>query len=95
LVETYRDAAYTNQSSNFSEPLEVVITTEGWLPYSNITLDLKNSTGVSIPGYPKVVQTNEFGKYNETWIPTAYGNYTVISNYSTYFVNSTFVVEPC
>lgn len=95
LVETYNDSAYTIPTSSYSMSFLVNITTTGWLPNSNITLDLKDQGGTSMPGYPKLVQTDGSGVYSETWTPTGYSNYTVIANYSIYNVNYSFTVEPC
>lgn len=95
LLETYKDPGYSIQYTNFSMPPLVNITTTGWMPYSNITLDLRNSSG-SMPGYPKLVQVDWAGSYSEEWNATGMpGSYTVYANYSIYNVNYSFVVNPC
>ncbi|MEM4133757.1 MAG: hypothetical protein QXO35_03515 [Candidatus Micrarchaeia archaeon] len=95
LLETYKDPGYSIHYTNFSMPPLVNITTTGWTPYSYITLDLRNSSG-SMPGYPKLVQTDSDGNYSEIWNATGMpGSYTVYANYSIYNVNYSFVVNPC
>jgi uncharacterized protein (UPF0333 family) len=95
VLETYKDAGYSVIWSNYSVSPLVNIATSGWLPYTNITLDLRNTSG-SMPGYPKTVQTDSNGAYSEIWNATNMpGSYTVYANYSIYNVNYSFTVEPC
>ncbi len=95
ILDTYKDSGYSIAYANFSIPPLVQITTIGWIPNINISLDLRNTSG-SMPGYPKIVETDLAGSYAEEWDATGMpGTYTVYANYSVYRVNYSFTVEPC
>ncbi len=74
------------------------ITGTGFSPDSNITIDIYNSTGQSVAGYPKNVTSNASGAINGTWsIPDgqATGTYTVSAtdyNYPNLENATTFVI---
>lgn len=62
----------------------VNVTIEGYrfTPDANITLDIRNSTGGSVPGFPQNASSNSSGNFVLVWnvSSNAVGNYTIFAN---------------
>ncbi|OYT52550.1 MAG: hypothetical protein B6U72_07665, partial [Candidatus Altiarchaeales archaeon ex4484_2] len=65
----------------------VNITGAGFSPNNNVTIDIRNSSGQSVSGYPKNLSSNSTGGVNETWtIPLGqkFDNYRVNASDNVY-----------
>ena len=97
VITFYHNSSYSNYDEAFNKEDTVTITTENWDSNSNITIDLKNSAGSSVSGYPTIATADSSGEYIFTWNPVGQtpDNYTAYFNDSTTALNETFEVKSC
>ena len=95
-LQTFNDSTYLYPQSKFYLPRLSTITTNGWAPNSQVTLDLKDPNNISVQNFPKTVIVNSTGGYKEQWeVNGIFGTYRVIANSSGYNATTTFTVTPC
>ena len=95
-IKTYSNSTYGKEKVAFGLQPPVSVTTGNWSANSNITIDIKDPSNASVPGYPKTVQTNSTGGYFEQWqISGGYGIYTIYMNNSIVMVNTVFNAVGC
>ena len=95
-VQTFNDSTYLYPASKFYLPRISTITTNGWVPNSAVTLDLKDPNNSSVSTFPKTVTVNSTGGYKEQWeVNGIFGTYRVVVNSSGYNATTTFTVTPC
>jgi len=94
-IKTYSNSSYSQEKVAFSAPTNTTITTGNWSANSTITIDIKDPSNASIPGYPKNVTTNSSGGYIDiTPIIGPVGTYTVFVS-DIYSANTTFNLTGC
>lgn len=96
-VEIFNDSAYSKPWAVFyqSDPVDVVL--EGWPLGSVVTLDVRNASNSSAPGFPKNVNVDSGGDlvyywYSQEVLP---GNYTVYANNSQQTQSTVVEVKAC
>ncbi len=95
-VQTFNDSTYSYPESQFYLPEISTISTNGWFPNSEVTLDLRDPNNFSVDTFPKTVTVNSTGGYSEQWeVNGIFGTYTIIANSSEYNATTTFTVTPC
>ncbi len=96
-IETFNDSNYKNFKEIFNLSEYITMGGSGWTPFSQITLDLRNPSGSSVSGYPKLVAVNSQGTFSDQWnsVGAPVGVYTVIANDSARQRNSTFSITTC
>ncbi len=97
IITFYHNSSYSTYDEAFEKEDTVTISTTGWNPNSDVTIDLQNSTGNSLTGYPTTATTDSSGEYLFTWSPVQQtpDNYTVYFNDSTTRINQSFEVIAC
>jgi len=83
-------------SSIYSPSATITITGIRFTENVNVTLNIVNSSGNSISGFPLNVTTNEFGSFQNTTTAPTVGNYTIFANDTTnsfITANTTFEVK--
>jgi len=96
-VQTFRDSLYV-QTQNIFDPSETVgITTLDWMPYENITIDIRDPLNASVAGFPALFQTNSTGGLYLEWNPAgqSMGAYSVIANDSQSSTSYSFSISSC
>ncbi|NYZ79108.1 hypothetical protein H0N99_03080 [Candidatus Micrarchaeota archaeon] len=96
VVDTFRNSSYFTPSTNFTLPRIVNINGSGWTAGA-VTLNITNSSGSSVSGYPTTVQANQSGYFNTTWNPSGnpLGNYTLGANQSGTTNSTSFNITAC
>jgi len=88
-VEVFTNASW------FKDSQEALVKGTGFVPLNNVTLEIRNSTGQLVSGYPQDVIANSTGGIQHTWtVGVEIGNYTVFTqdiNYSN--LNASFDIE--
>jgi len=97
IVRTYKDSTYTVQKTAFGPVENVTATGTGWTSSSAITVNVTNSSGSPMPGYPKTVMTNSSGEFTDVFNPFGLpsGTYTVSANQSSTAKTHTFTLRGC
>jgi uncharacterized protein (UPF0333 family) len=97
LVRTYSDSTYTVQKSAFNPVESVTLTGTQWVPSSTVTFDITNSSGSSMPGYPKGVSANPSGTFIDIFDPSGLpsGTYTAQASQAGVIKTSTFTLRGC
>jgi len=97
IVRTYSDSTYTVLKSAFNPVENVTLTGTQWVPSSTVTLDITNSSGSSVPGYPKGVSANPSGAFTEVFDPSGLSSGTYTANATEAGVTkiSTFTLRGC
>jgi hypothetical protein len=97
IVRTYSDNTYTVQKSAFNPIENVTLTGTQWVPSSTVDLDITNSSGSSVPGYPKGVSANPSGTFTEIFDPSGLpsGTYTAHASQAGVVKTSTFTLRGC
>ncbi|MEM3555710.1 MAG: hypothetical protein QXF56_03275 [Candidatus Micrarchaeia archaeon] len=96
VIETFKYSNYTVPTTNFTIPTNVVINGSDWTP-GVVTIDIKDSSGNSVSGYPTEVTANSSGGFTHTWNPAgaAVGQYTVTANQSSSSSTDYFEITAC
>jgi uncharacterized protein (UPF0333 family) len=90
IVRTYSDSTYTVLKSAFNPVENVTLTGTQWVPSSTVTFDITNSSGSSVPGYPKEVSTNPSGTFTEVFDTSGLPSGTYTANATEEGVSKTF-----
>ncbi|QLJ53367.1 MAG: hypothetical protein Sv326_1192 [Candidatus Fermentimicrarchaeum limneticum] len=95
VIETFKNSSYATQTTNFTLPVNAIITGSDWTPGA-VSIDIKDPSSTSVSGYPTQVTANSSGGFSHLWNPAGAtpGQYTVVANQST--TNSTtFNITVC
>jgi hypothetical protein len=97
VIETFNDTTYTVLKDIFDPSENVVISGSGWEAFSRVSVDIKNPGGVSVAGYPKLVEVDGEGVFTDTWntAGSVVGVYTVRVNDSAKERFTTFNISGC
>jgi len=96
VIETFKESGYSTPTANFTLPATVNITGSAWAA-GPVTIDIQNSSGISVGGYPTQVTANSSGEFTHSWNPAgvAIGNYTVVANQSGRSNSTSFNITAC
>jgi hypothetical protein len=97
IIETFNDTSYSWHKDVFDSSENVTITGTGWDSSSYVTLDIKNPSGLSVVGYPKLVPTNLTGGFINRWNTggAGTGTYTVYANDSVKTKTASYGIMQC
>jgi len=97
VIETFNDSTYINFKDIFEGSEPVTISGAGWQSSSKVTLDIKGPSGSSLPGYPRVVDTDSEGDFSIQWSPAGAMNgiYSVFTNDSVNQRSTSFNITKC
>jgi len=97
VVKTYNDSTYTSEKTVFSPVQNVTITGTQWVPSSTVALNITNSSGSLMAGYPKDVSTDPAGTFIDIFDPSGLpsGIYTARATEAGVSRTFTFTLRGC
>ena len=96
-IGTFEDEACSIAETVFYKPRTTVFSSTGWLPASNLTLDLDHSNTSSAIGFPVIIAANSTGGFSYTWNPALQpaDNYSVSVTDGNITRSNNLVVNAC